>query len=148
MPTIAAIRDELLKDPDVMRYSNNVASRNDTALANMLNDQSTGASRGYTLDRKAVSKAELQACVIGGEYLELNAAQIGLWAAILASSMDGYVDMQSDTIRQQISAVWSRAVSTSARIAAVKTRNCSRAEMVWGEGTVIPVSDVSAALNS
>jgi hypothetical protein len=142
--TKAQLRAELLTDSVSLGYAPFVASNNDMALADLINDK----TKGGNIDKTKITAAELQSCVVATEGISLSVAQSTLWQHILIAAADGGVLLSDSQIRNQILLVFTAngAGTTKSKINALQQRPGSRAEALWGEGTTVSAGDVSHAL--
>lgn len=148
MVPIAALRTELLTDASALGYSafytfSSAASNyygDDNALADLLN-----TIRSSTITVGIVTAPLLQQGVVSSEYVALTQVQRDLWGAILAAATAG-IAISNTVIRQQVGQVWSAATTTRSNLSNLQTRTCSRAESLWGEGTVVKSSEIALAL--
>jgi hypothetical protein len=145
--TKAALKTELQTDPASMGYAAGVASNNDEALADLLNDLTLGTSKGYTLTKKTITAAELQSCVVVSEWQSRTAEQKSAWQNLLIASAYTGVPTTNANIIAQAQAIWN-ATTTLDNLAAAIVRPCSRAEFLGSEGTSVSAADVSNALRN
>ncbi len=154
MPTASEIRSELQADPAGLGYAAHLAAREDATLAALLNNPSLGTP--------------LPKPVPIGQFA-LAAAGIGLRAKIEAGSLTtdppaGLCKtlLELITVSPHIS-VFDPANGLSlmatlkdagvittqdvAVVTAIVTQPASRAENLWGVGTVVSMADVSGAIN-
>lgn len=137
---------ELQADPMTLGYASLVAANNDVALAALLNDK----TKGGTIDKVYITANELQSCVVASEFTALTSTQIALWQAILVAASGAGIPIADIQIRQQLGVVFPNggAGTTKAKINVAQQRAGSRAEALWGDGTVVSAGDVSLALRS
>ena len=109
------------------------ARMSDVAIADSLNviDRS--------VNRTSVSPGELQAAVVGSEFVTLSAGFQRMWLAVLSDS----VDPNNSNIVAQIAEIWGPGTTTRQNLIALKTEAGSRAEEL-NLGSVTP-SDVANA---
>lgn len=147
-PDPAQLRAELTSDPAKVGYSAALAARNDVALAAALNSR---AGPGATpVNESKVSRDDF---LIG-----LRPALLALpgkddatqrkWDRILGTvhSADA-VTIDAMTIAL-LSAAVADGLLTQTQSLAIYQRAGSRAESLWGAGVVVPVDQVSDALNA
>jgi hypothetical protein len=142
-----ALNTELQTDPDTLGYASYVASNNDQALANLLNDISIGISKGYSLTKKTITAAELQSCVIISEWQSRTDEQKSAWTNLLIASAYTGVPTTNANIISQAQSIWNN-TTTLNNLANAIVRSCSRAETLGGEGTIVSAADVSNALRN
>jgi hypothetical protein len=131
----AQLRSEIQTDPIALGYAAPVAAKNWQGVADILNNPNQGA-----INVSHVNSQALQSAVNPAEYLALSQGQRDLWAAILAQ---GSVSVNDAGIKAQALAVFTAAAtSTRAAFTQLLTKPASRAEALFGLGTVIGYYDV------
>ena len=143
----AALKTELQTDPATLGYAPHVASNNDEALADLLNDLTLGTSKGYTLTKKNITAPELQSCVVVSEWITRSGEQKSAWQNLLIASAYTGVPTTNANIIAQAQSIWN-ATTTLDNLAAAISRPCTRAEFLGGELTSISAADVSNALRN
>ena len=136
---LLTLKSEINTDPEALGYS----AVDTKGKALILND----ASLGENLDPATISATDLQAAVVATEYGSLSAIQRELWMALLQSTTAGGVQATNTNIRSQITTIWGAGTTTRSNLAALQTRNASRAEILFGEGVSITPQAVGRALN-
>lgn len=133
-----ALATEIGTDPQGLGYSGN----SDHQIAEILN---TKGLSGETIEPQFVSADELQRAVVGAEYLTLTDVQRELWLAILTAAAAGErgVAVGDPDIRGQVLAIWTAGSTTRSNLAALQTRDASRGEILFGEGTQVTRLDVA-----
>ena len=142
MFTSAQLKTGLQTDPAGLGYAPLVAAHDAIGLAGLLND----TTKGGTIIRATVTAADLQGCVVPAEYAALSAVQQNAWSAILVAAAGNGVPVSNANIRAQVTAIWGAATTTRANCAALQSRPGSRAEALWGDGTVVTDLDVRQVL--
>lgn len=138
---VSALRVELLTDPKGLGYSTFVTFRDLNRLVDLLN------TRGLTSEVVSIgtiTSMDLQANVVGSEYVALTAAQRNLWDVVIFTGTGG-IAISNTNVRGQITAVWSAATTTRANLVALQNRPASRAEVLFGENTLIQTGEVDQA---
>lgn len=141
------LNTELTTDPASMGYADLVAANNDEALAAILTDLAAGTAKGYTLNKANITAAELQSCVVVADWLSISADAKTAWQNILIASSDTGVPTTNDNIIAQVSAIWA-GKTTLTNIGAARSRSCTRAEQIGGEGYAPSAAEVSIALRN
>lgn len=137
---LQTLRDEIDNDPQSLGYS----GKTNFQIAQILN---TVGLSGETVDVPFVTTGEIQGAVVGSEYLLLTAPQRDLWDAVLsAANTSRGVPIDNTNIRGQILDTWDPGTATRSNLAALQTRSASRAEVLFGAGTIITDNDVEEAL--
>lgn len=140
---ISELATELNTDPLGLGYASLMSAGDHSGLADVLNDK-TGLGAG-TIDREVVDAATLQGQVVASEYTALSAVQQQLWLALLVASQ-GSVKVNDSGITGQVLQVWGAGTTTRGNMAALQTRQGSRAEVLWGDGAVVTHTAVAEAL--
>ncbi len=136
----AELRNEICLDPIPLGYSGQTFFEQ-AALINEI-----GLS-GEIVDVAFVTAAQIQAEVVGSEYLTLNAAERALWAALLAAGSAGNsLEVRESNIRGQVLDIWGAGTDTRSNLAAIQVRSASRAEALWGDGASPSPQDIEEAL--
>ena len=102
------------------------------ALINSLT--SAGAAQ---IDVDFLTSANMQAAVVATEYASLDALRRDLWLTIMVSAADEGVNIRTQSMKDQILAVWASGTTTRNQIAALQRRVGSRAEVLWLDGAVV-----------
>lgn len=137
---LGELKSELELDVDGLGYATHIAAGNMTALADTIN-----LSRTYTVFRGLVLREELLACLNLAECEALTASQ--LRRALYLMEVD---EPNSASNFNSIFEIFYYVVPspvTAAGLNASQSRtNGSRAEFVWGAGTVVLWQECEAAL--
>jgi hypothetical protein len=142
MPTAQQIRTEIDNDPKALGYAALRAQSNGPeALAAKLNQ--AGAS-SETLFRSYVPLADVLACVVASEYSSLSTANKTLWQDLVVRSAQ--LKSGDANMRATIAGIFAAGTTSRTNLVNVASRAASRAEALWGEGTVVLDQQVSLAL--
>lgn len=139
---ISALKVELQTDPKALGYSAFVTIRDLNRLVDLIN------TRGLTNDTVSVAtvtSSDLQVNVVGSEYTGLTAAQRNLWDVIIFTGTQG-IALSNANVRNQIGVVWSAATTTRSNLSNLQNRAASRAEVLFGESTVVGTGEIALAL--
>lgn len=137
----AALKSEIQNDPVVIGYAPLVAAGNDAGIADLLNQVRVGTS----ITRSYVPIEDVLAAIVASEFDALLATD--------KAKVDQFVrgpriKTSSANMRTTMAGLFGAATTTRANLIALATRNGSRAEQLWGEGTSVTHSDVARALRS
>jgi hypothetical protein len=143
--SLAALSTELTNDPVGMGYAN--AHANGTNATDLINNPSANKSNPATGAATQVTTVQIQSAIDPGEYAALIPAAISLWEAILISSVGGEIQISNTGLINQILAIFTSSGSPKsyAALTALGSRPYSRAETLWGPGTLITYQQTAAA---
>ena len=133
---LAILKTELDTDPNSLGY----AAANNSECAALLN----AVDAANPIDVSVVDGQELSKAVVISEYTVLSAAERDGWTTILAAG-NGQVDINDARVVAQIAAIWGAGTATRANLLALKIRDGSRAETVFGVGSSVTAQDVAEA---
>ena len=133
---ITSLNFEITTDPKGLGY----AGKDNGAIARLLN--AVGIS-SETIEIANISNADLQASVVGSEYVSLTAAEQRAWGAIVGIDT---IAVKNQNIRQQVIAIWGPGTGTRSNLAALQSRNAARSEVLFGESTFVTHTHVALAL--
>lgn len=136
---LATLKTELDSDPKGLGY----AGASNPEAADLLNTAGL-VTPNETIDRKTIDGQELNAAVVKTEWDALPDYGRDLWIAIISAG-NGQVDVSNSDIRSQIADTWGPATGTRAKLLALQSRVCSRAETVFDPGVVVTMWDVAEA---
>jgi len=131
-----ALKTEITTDPTARGYAAPYAAGSDIEVANLLNE----IQAGIEVDVPFLDAWELQGAIVATEFAALDADRRALWSNILVA---GRIEVQNTNVRNQILLIWVAGTTTRSNIAALQTRNGSRAEQLFGFGTTVTHSQVS-----
>lgn len=134
---LAALKAELLGDPQALGYAPLLAVGNHSGLAELLND----TARGGTLQLTSAPADVLRCSITPGDYASLSAAD-RTFLGFLLGGTDVYL---TGTVRVWVNQLANFATSKAA-MAAHFSRPQSRAEALLGEGVAVNHGDVGGAL--
>jgi hypothetical protein len=137
------LRTELLTDPQSLGYAQYVSSGNDVALADLLNEKRAGVA--YKIDRETVKAYEIFESVDKDELFALSNANNTKFQLILGMQD---INLKGANTRASLGAIFGTGNAPLSRTAIIslQKRNGSRAEVLFGDGTSITISDISFAL--
>jgi len=139
-----AIKNEIVNDPMMLGY----AGKDDQTIANMMNSTTGGGAA--IIDLKVVDKDSFVLGIAPQIYANLSsltAAKQQQWRDILGIiNGASAVDVSSANAKTLLSQAVTDGVLTQAQVNAVTQRIGSRAEVVFGAGTMIGFMDVAKAM--
>jgi hypothetical protein len=142
----AALRHELTTDPAGLGYAALVAVGNDPGVANILNRPSGPGAATVTVNWLA--KSDLAAVIVQAvpNLLQKDAGTQAAWTFYFqtALALDGVNPANPVTAALFANAVTAGLLTQGQVDAAIK-RVGSRAEVLWGAGTIVTAADVGAA---
>jgi len=142
---LVALNTEIQTDPLALGYIKSPTGTRDQKLAalstnaTLLNNQnqSSRVRRGLT------PSSQVMAAVVGSELVALSAARQSALQLYISA---GDVDLSSDNVRAALQSIFAGATVTLSNLATAQDRPRSRAEVLFGDGTVVKYSDVGQAL--
>ncbi|MEO7481095.1 MAG: hypothetical protein ABIT70_10835 [Sulfuriferula sp.] len=149
-----ALKSEITTDPKALGYAPYVTATNDNAIAGLLNAL-TGVGAA-TIQLSAISRgAVLSGVVPGNDQLAtgLNLSSVAIPTATANKWSERFAALRSadDTVPLTanfmglLGQLFTDNLMTQAQIDAITKRTGSRAEVLWGAGTIIGWRDVAAA---
>lgn len=138
---LVALRNELETDPNSYGYAGPYAEGDNGTLCVLLNE----VRAGITVDVPTLTAAQMQAAVVGSEFGALADVKQRAWQCVLAC---GEIPVDNSNIRAQVSSIWGAGTTTRSNLVALQTRTGSRAEELFGAGTVINHHHVAEARNA
>src|SRR5438552_1527899 len=151
----AILGTEIQTDPKALGYAALVAAGQDADVAAALNARSGPGAATISLaaiDRNTFLKITTAAAIrvatgIGSDGAALAAGAAAKWGAVLAQARAADPGSQIDlTLLPSLGDPSADRVMAPSELAALTTRTGSRAEVLFGPGTVVTPSDVSFAL--
>ena len=148
---ISQLATELNTDPAGLGYSPLVAAGRDAALVDALNQVRPGGA--FQVDRERVPTWAIFGSIDAAEFLALTATQREQLLVLLNA---GQVDLSNANIRNILvccgagagTGIFANPSATRTNLIALAKRQGSRAEVLWGSGTVVNGRDVSLALRN
>lgn len=137
----ATLKTELTTDPANLGYASPVAAGNDVTLADLLNQARAGAT--YQVYRGVVPSYEVINNTDPADWVALTAAEKQRYQTLTGA---GQVDVSQPNVRNTFGAMFAAGTATRANLTAMAVRQASRAEILFGTGTVVTVADISFAL--
>lgn len=148
--SLEVLKDEIVNDPQGFGYKNAGDTwtggtndpKSDQEIADLFNDPAGGA----TITRKLVQPGELKASFDLSEFVALSQGQRDYLRMLVSGSE---VDASEAAIFSALTGMFGAGSTTRTALLAKIQRQGSRAEVLWGEGTVVRpgVGGVGAAFN-
>jgi len=136
--SIAALHTELTTDPVSMGYATLLQKANDQGVADLINSlTSAGAASVFRNDMRS---QEFLNCITTTDFAALTQLNTSKLTMVLGP---GVLDATNANLRAAVQALFSGATLTAMQ--AIVSRTGSRAEALWGTGTVITAQQVGAA---
>lgn len=140
-PTSAQILTEINTDPKALGYATlRTQSNGPEALAAKMNEVAASAE---TLTITWLATEEALAVLVGTEVTALAQANRDLLTVVTSQSR---IKTGSATMRATLGGIFASGTTSRTNLVALATRSASRAEALWGEGTVVTAQAVSIAL--
>lgn len=135
--TYAALKAEITIDPTGIGLVSPYNAGQDGAVADALN-----LVRAVSVTRLFVSSYEVLQNIVPSEWTALAAGPKQQLQTLLACPT---LDASNANVRSWFTTIFGAGTQTRTNLAALQTRNGSRAEVLWGEGARISAADVAAA---
>lgn len=136
---ITALRTEIDTDPTSLGLAALKASGSHAGIADALNLRRATIS----VFRDDIQSWEMAAALVKTDWDALSVGDKQLFAAMLAV---GRIDATSASLRTIMTSMFPGGSATLANLAALASRQGSRAEQLWGTGASVSAANVSAAL--
>lgn len=140
--TLQALHDEIENDPETIGYKDGSAWKSDDVIAGLINDP----TNGDTIERRNISPQEIIEQIAIADWLAIDAAE-RLYIQLLPSLPVISAVQDGTEVRGNLLSIFDAGTTTRDNLIAVVQKQGSRAEVLWGEGTVISVSQVAHAAN-
>lgn len=141
--TSTSLASEIQADPAALGYAALVAAGDDASIVAALNLRRAGAS--FQVFRNDISQADIVGCIASADFKAATALQIAKLQFLFPPGV--LLDASSANTRQIILDLFTGAsAGTISALTAVASRQGSRAEVLFGVGAVVAISDVSFAL--
>lgn len=137
--TTAALTSELNTDPKGLGYKVAGVFRSDYELAGLLNTVGTD-----TIFKAYTDVADVVAAIDQAEYTALAAGPKTFLNEVILKA--DRLKTGDATLRTTIGAIFAAGTATRTRLVATASRTATRAEVLWGEGTVVTDVDIATAL--
>ena len=138
--TIAQLKTEITTDPLVLGYAALRAVANDIAIANLMNAVGVGANYNVYVNNMMIST--FVGAIVAADFLALTALQLQQLAFIFLNNQT--LDGTNPNIRSIVATIFAGKTTSLTNFAAIGVRQGSRADALWGVGTVVSAADVGA----
>jgi hypothetical protein len=136
--SIEALHAELFTDPMGLGY--NTSGDDDNAPSAMLNTIREGEA--YLVDRDPVPTTEVFSLAAPDDFSALTDTQLARLQAIFTLQT---INLADDNVRTNLANIFGNNSPTQHAIVAFRKRQGSRAEVLWGPGTVVMSDQVKQA---
>ncbi len=139
---ISELNTELTTDPQTLAYT--PSDGDDAADAGIINLPRVSIQRDNFVRAFDISEA-----VDPADWPTVNSDQFkrDLWRDVLLSAgSQGLINANANNIKAKVLVVFAAASATRANLLALQTRDGSRAEMLWGDGSFVTVAAIAIAL--
>lgn len=133
-----ALKTEIINDPKSIGYATAWNAGSNQEVVELLNE----VREICQVDVAYRESWELQNAVVYAEQAALDATKTTAWQNVLRC---GRIEVRNANMRGQILGIWAAGTTTRSNLAALQTRDSSRAEELWGDGVAVSVEDVRAA---
>lgn len=134
----AQLKIEIETDPSLRGYAAHLTTGSDHKTTDLLNALTTS-----TVERDIVSAHEVYEAILPAEWAALTSVEKQRVQTLLGM---GQVNLKGSNTRASLGAVFITGTTTRGNLLALQTRVCSRAEQLFGTGTVITPEEVAKAL--
>lgn len=131
--TYTQLRSEIQTDPAALGYAGKTPEQQ-LALLNAL-----PGPAGETVNVTGMTPQAFGQSMVESEWAALTVQQC-LYLVMLA--LTGSINPNNATVKAGVLAIFGAGTTTRANLSAALTRTCSRAEFLWGAGTVIGPNDL------
>jgi len=144
--SLQALHDEIEADPQGLGYKVGSAWKEDAVIVDLINSLSgPGAAN---IMRKLILPAEIWNSIPYDEYEQYGAAKREwLDTCLELAGGSGVIDANDSVVYANLIAVFPGGSKARANLLAKIQRTGSRAEVLWGEGKVVTISEVAHAAN-
>ena len=140
--SLQALHDEIENDPESIGYKDGSVWKGDDVIADLINDP----ANGDVVQRSLVEPQELIEQITLTDWETISAAQ-RLYIQLLPSLSVISTVQNGTEVRNNLLAIFGAGTTTRDNLVAVVERQGSRAEVLWGEGVTISISQVAHAAN-
>ena len=139
--TLTQLANEINADPTGLGYAAFTNAGNDQGVVTLIN--AVGVSGSFQVPREPIPTAMFIANMDPTEFAALTNVQLLRLQIILSG---GTVDINGANTRASLLAIFPSNGVTKTNIAALLNRQGSRAEVLWGIGTIVTTDNVSKAM--
>jgi len=139
----SALIVELMNDSASIGYAPFIVTRDSNSLSDLLNIARSGGS--FLVNRAPVSPSTVFNNIHPDDFSTLNTTDLARLQTIFSLEE---VDLSVSASFEKLTAIFSPGAPTLLTLTTLKTREGSRAEVLWGPGTIVTPNEVSEALES
>ncbi len=139
---ISELNTELTTDPQTLGYA--PADGNDVADGDIINLPRVGNQRD-----NFVTPFDIEEAVDAADWPSANNEQFkrDLWRDVLLSAgFEGTINANANNVRAKVLVVFSAGSTTRTNLEALQTRDGSRAEVLWGDNSIVTTVAIAKAL--
>ena len=136
--TLEALKDEIVNDSEGIGYKNGTWKAHQV-VADLINDPALGA----TITRKLIQSSELKASFDLDEFVALSQGERDYLLCLISG--EGPIDANEALILSALTSMFGAGSTTSTTLLTKIQRQGSRAEILWGENTIIDLGQVGRA---
>jgi len=138
--SLQALHDEIEADPEGIGYKTNGDWKGDQIIADLINDP----ANGDVVQRQYVNPQEVIEQIALADWETISASQ-RLYIQLLPSLTIISAVQNETEVRNNLLIIFGAATTTRDNLIGVVQKDGSRAEVLWGEGVTISISNVAYA---
>lgn len=139
--SIAALHDELFTDPMQLGYV--PASGDENAMADTLNLRRDGG--GYQVNRDPVTVQQIFSAITPDDFSGLTTTNLARLQTVFTLPE---VDLAVSNVLENLAGIFGTNSPTQQAFLVLQKRQCSRAEVLWGQGTLVTINQIDQALHA
>ena len=140
--SLQALHDEIEADPLGIGYKTNGDWKGDQVIADLINDP----ANGDVVQRRHINPQEVIEQIALADWETISASE-RLYVQLLPSLTIISAVQDGTEVRNNLLIIFGAGTTTRDNLIGVVQKDGSRAEVLWGEGTTISVSQVAYAAN-
>ena len=140
--SLQALHDEIEADPEGIGYKIDGDWKGDQVIADLINDPANGG----VVQRQYINPQEVIEQITLADWETISASQ-RLYIQLLPSLTIISAVQDGTEVRNNLLTIFGAATTTRNNLIGVVQKDGSRAEMLWGEGVTISISNVAYASN-
>jgi len=140
--SLQALHDEIEADPEGLGYKIGGEWKEDAVIAGLINDP----ANGETIQRTNVQPKEIIEQITLVDWVAASAAE-RLYLQLLPALIEISTKENGTEVRTNLLDIFEAGTDTRNNLIAVVQRDGSRAEVLWGEGRTISISQVGHSAN-
>lgn len=138
--SIAALHSELFTDPMQMGYDTDSGDEN--ALADALNVWREGG--GYQVNRDPVTIPQIFSAITPDDFSGLTTTNLARLQTVFTLPT---IDLAVSNVLENLAGIFGTNSPTQQAFLVLQKRQCSRAEVLWGKGTLVTINQIDQALH-